>query len=95
MKRATSGYQKLQVLARFRVEGRKLQIREVFAGLPRVVSHAPRGRETSYSSYFLSKGHPWPWLSPRGCLGGFSNANNAFSGFPGMNRSTGWSSSWM
>ena len=20
-------------------------------------------------AYFPSKGHPWPWLSPRGCLG--------------------------
>ena len=33
--------------------GWKLQIEEVFAELPQVVAHAPRGRETSYSGFIF------------------------------------------
>ena len=53
--RATCGYQKLQVLPRFRTEGsgsRKLRVQEVFAKLPRVVTHASRGRDPSYFGLF-------------------------------------------
>ena len=32
---------------------RRLRVREVFAELPRVVAHAPRGRETSYLGLFF------------------------------------------
>ena len=42
--RAMRGYQKLQVLPRFRAEG--------FAKLPRVITHTSRGRETSYFDLF-------------------------------------------
>ena len=31
--------------------------------------------------YFSSKGRIWPWLSPKGCLVGFSNVKMPFSGF--------------
>ena len=37
--------------------------------------------------YFQSKGHPWHWLSPRGCLVDFRTQNNTFSRLSGMNRS--------
>ena len=58
--RATCGYQKLQVSQRFCAEGsgsRKIRVQEVFAELPRVFTHASRGRVFSYSSYFMLKGH--------------------------------------
>ena len=53
--RATRGYQKLQVSPRFRAESsksRKFQVQEVFEDIPRVVAHASRGREPSYSGLF-------------------------------------------
>ena len=53
--RATRGYQKLEVSPRFCVEGsrsRMFQVQEVFAELPRVVTHTSRGRDSSYFDYF-------------------------------------------
>ena len=29
--------------------------------------------------YFSFKGHPWPWLSPKGCLVDSRTQNNGFS----------------
>ena len=52
---AMRGYHKLQVSPRFHAEGlgsQKLKVQEVFAGLPRVVIHALRSREPSYSCLF-------------------------------------------
>ena len=74
--RAMRGYQKLRVSPRFRVEGsgsRKLRIREVFAGLPRDVAHAPRGRDSSYFGLFSIIRDVWlSFNALRGCLTIFS-----------------------
>ena len=52
---------------------RKLQIKEVFVELPRAISHASIGRDSSYFGLFSIQGPVWlSFNALRGCLAVFT-----------------------